>query len=224
MIDLDGEIPFFVVTGLIGAVIGGIVGGVIAAANGGNVWTGIATGAIAGALIGSGVGMAAGATLAGSAFATTSAVVAGTNALAVTASTSALAVTGTNLIISNQQALSIVAPQLVTQSLSYAYKAFTSAYFRHNLAEMTGRNPFYCQAHHVLPQADRFSRYWYNAGINIHDPRYGSWVETGKHLSMSYQYNLRWDMFFRAFPNANASQILSYARQLSYEFDFITYF
>jgi hypothetical protein len=110
MIDPDGDIPFFVITGLVGAVIGGIVGGVIAANNGGNVWAGIAIGAAAGALIGSGVGMAAGVTLAGSAFATTGAVITGANTLAATVSTSGVAA-GANLVANNtSRALGGTAP------------------------------------------------------------------------------------------------------------------
>ena len=79
--DPTGNIAFFVITALAGAVIGGIVGGIVAANNGGNVWAGIGIGAGAGALIGTGAGMAAGAALAGSLTASTGAVAAGGSAL-----------------------------------------------------------------------------------------------------------------------------------------------
>jgi RHS repeat-associated protein len=75
---------FFLVTALVGAVVGAIVGGVIAAANGKNVLTGALIGGAVGGLIGLGAGAAAGVLLAGSATATTAAVLAGGSALTAT--------------------------------------------------------------------------------------------------------------------------------------------
>ena len=87
MTDTTGNIPFFVITAALGAVVGAIVGGVIASQNGSDIWSGISIGAAAGALIGTGAGMLAGAALAGSITATTSAVMAGGSALVTTVST-----------------------------------------------------------------------------------------------------------------------------------------
>ena len=82
MADLNGYIPFFVITGIVGAVAGGIIG---------YATTGSWKGAVAGAAIGGAIGLtggaAAGKLLAGSAIAKTSAVVAGGKALFATAGT-----------------------------------------------------------------------------------------------------------------------------------------
>ncbi len=90
MADPTGHLPFFLVTGLIGAVAGAIIGGVRAAKSGNSVWKGALKGAAIGGAIGLGVGMAAGVVLAGSATASTGAVVAGAGTLASTISTGGL--------------------------------------------------------------------------------------------------------------------------------------
>lgn len=84
MADPTGHLPFFLVTGLIGAVAGAIIGGVRAAKSGNSVWKGALKGAAIGGAIGLGAGMAAGAALAGSVTASTSSVYIGANALAAT--------------------------------------------------------------------------------------------------------------------------------------------
>ena len=88
--DADGHLPFCVITALAGAIAGAIIGGVRAAKSGNSVWTGALKGAAIGGVIGLGVGMAAGVVLAGSATASTGAVVAGAGTLASTISTGGL--------------------------------------------------------------------------------------------------------------------------------------
>ena len=88
--DADGHLPFCVITALAGALAGAIIGGVRAAKSGNSVWTGALKGATIGGVIGLGVGMAAGVVLAGSATASTGAVVAGAGTLASTISTGGL--------------------------------------------------------------------------------------------------------------------------------------
>lgn len=100
MADTTGNLPFFLLTAAIGAVAGAIIGGVTAAKNGGNIWAGIGVGAAVGGLAGAGFGAAAGVILAGSAVATTTAVITGAGALASTVS-SAGAVAGLKLIADN---------------------------------------------------------------------------------------------------------------------------
>ena len=87
MADTTGNLPFLVVTAVVGAVAGAVVGGVIAAKNGKNVWAGIGIGAVAGGLIGAGVGALAGVIFAGSATASTASVIAGAKVAISTAAT-----------------------------------------------------------------------------------------------------------------------------------------
>ena len=82
-VDESGRI-FMLVTGLVGAVVGAVVGGVVAATTGGNVLAGAAIGAAAGGVIGLTCGAAAGVMLAGSATASTAAVMTGASALSTT--------------------------------------------------------------------------------------------------------------------------------------------
>ena len=100
MADPTGHLPFFLVTGLIGAVAGAIIGGVRAAKSGNSVWKGALKGAAIGGAIGLGAGMAAGAALAGSVTASTGAVMAGASALASTVSAGGIGA-GASYIASN---------------------------------------------------------------------------------------------------------------------------
>ncbi len=98
--DNTGNFPFLILTGIIGAVIGAVVGGIIASSNNNNVWAGIAIGATAGGLIGTGLGAAYAATVAGSFFASTSAVVVGTQIMATTVTTGGIGMAG-KMVIDN---------------------------------------------------------------------------------------------------------------------------
>ena len=100
MADPTGHLPFFLVTGLIGAVAGAIIGGVRAAKSGNSVWKGALKGAAIGGAIGLGAGMATGAALAGSVTASTGAVMAGASALASTVSAGGIGA-GASYIASN---------------------------------------------------------------------------------------------------------------------------
>ena len=67
------------------------------------------------------------------------------------------------------------------------------------------------QAHHDLPQADRFLKQWEHAGLDIHDPAHGRWIEgspVGGHQKWSAEFNREWDEFFELNPNATRKQIL----------------
>jgi hypothetical protein len=95
--DPDGELPFLVVTGAVGAVAGAIVGGAVGAyksytvtgeVNWGDVGKGALIGGAAGGLIGVGVGAAGAKLIAGSALATTGEVMAGLGVVGGVAATS----------------------------------------------------------------------------------------------------------------------------------------
>lgn len=105
-------------TGAIGAVIGGIIGGIRAANSGGNVWAGALTGAAIGAAVGMGLGAVAGMALAGSALASTSAVVAGGGAFIGTLATGGLSA-GATFLSNNLQASVGVTSQVTTAIQPY---------------------------------------------------------------------------------------------------------
>lgn len=73
------------------------------------------------------------------------------------------------------------------------------------------------QAHHDLPQADRFQPHWNRAGLDIDDPAFGRWVEggpVGDHQKWSKTFNDEWDAFFDQFPAATRDQILDQMNKL----------
>ena len=98
--DPTGHIPFLLVTGLAGAAIGAVVGGVKAKKTGGSVWKGALKGAAIGGLVGAGVGAIGGAALAGSAVASTAAVISGAGTFAMTVGAGGLGA-GASLVADN---------------------------------------------------------------------------------------------------------------------------
>lgn len=101
---------FMFLTAAIGAVAGAVVGGVIAAAKGKSVVKGALIGAAVGGLVGLGAGAAAGVLLAGSATASTAAVMTGGSALVATVSTGGLGAGVTYVANNISQAVSKAAP------------------------------------------------------------------------------------------------------------------
>ncbi len=75
-----------------------------------------------------------------------------------------------------------------------AYKNFNSSNFRHNLIVKTDGDPTTkYQAHHIFPQ--KFANQWSRLNFNNCDPKYGTWVETPYHQSISTKYNNAWTDF-----------------------------
>jgi hypothetical protein len=95
-------------------------------------------------------------------------------------------------------------------------KALTKRNFRDNLAKRTAINPADAHAHHNLPikYEDKFDA----AGINIHDPAFGSWWEKQSHLSNAKAFNDRWEAFFEQNREPTRTQIEQFARQIATEF------
>jgi hypothetical protein len=85
------------------------------------------------------------------------------------------------------------------------------------------KNP---QAHHDLPQAEEFRKYFDKANLNINDPRYGRWVEgaqagvenVGTHQNWSAAFNREWREFFEEHPNATKEEILKKMYELRDKF------
>jgi hypothetical protein len=51
------------------------------------------------------------------------------------------------------------------------------------------------QAHHVFPQTQEFDDFFRDIGLDKHDAKFGSWVETSKHRSEAAAYNREWREF-----------------------------
>ncbi|MGC8787969.1 MAG: hypothetical protein ACP5Q1_11140 [Anaerolineae bacterium] len=103
-------------------------------------------------------------------------------------------------------------------------KNFTARNFRENLMRLTGKSADEVadlEAHHVLPQA--LEKDFQKLGIeNIHDPKFGSWVEPGAHRRWSYDYNQEWRSFLKDLPSPD--EILNFARQLAEKYQFDVHF
>jgi len=93
--------------------------------------------------------------------------------------------------------------------------------FRTNLNSIdtkptTMANP---QAHHVFPQ--KYEGQFNAAGINIHDPKYGSWWESapnvsGNHQSKAFEYNLKWKNFLQ--NNPTQQEIIDFGKGLTNQY------
>jgi hypothetical protein len=101
-------------------------------------------------------------------------------------------------------------------------RSFTSSNFRYNLGKMTGNIPANSQAHHVFPKkyASQFSK----AGININDPKYGTWWNSSSHLQNAAGYNAAWGEFFTKYPNATQLQILNQGRSMMQQYGIAVFF
>ncbi|WP_224248597.1 TIGR02269 family lipoprotein [Hyalangium gracile] len=100
------------------------------------------------------------------------------------------------------------------------FRAFTESNFRENLARLTGQLPDGAHAHHVFPQ--KLARKFEQAGINVHDPRFGAWWERSSHLKNAAEYTKRWESFFDR--ERTFEQILQHGRELGGEFGFQVHF
>jgi RHS repeat-associated protein len=98
-----------------------------------------------------------------------------------------------------------------SSGLQNGAQAFTAENFRANLGKHTGKMPEGAQAHHVFPQkfADKFGQ----KGIDIHDPKFGTWWEKTEHGKKAYQYNNEWETFFLKDPSA--AEILQFGRDIA---------
>lgn len=81
------------------------------------------------------------------------------------------------------------------------------------MGRLTGGIPNGAPAHHIFPQ--RFAEQFQRVGINIHDPRFGAWWQSGAHQQSAAGYNQAWQQFFRGNPNASAAEITQYGRELA---------
>ncbi|WP_238329866.1 hypothetical protein, partial [Kytococcus schroeteri] len=107
-----------------------------------------------------------------------------------------------------------------------SYKKFTGGNFPHNPGVRAGTgnisSPKDYHAHHNLPQ--KFQGYFSSRGLNIHNPKYGSWVWSSKHLADARRFNAHWEWFRTTYPHASMYQIEQYGRFLAREFGYRIYF
>lgn len=99
---------------------------------------------------------------------------------------------------------------------------FTKSNFRKNLTKLVGDAPNWmkkAEAHHVLPQ--KFEKWFKKNGIeNIHDPRFGTWVDKTSHRQWSHEYNKKWQKFIDNNKNTSPEEIIDFASGLAKEYGF----
>jgi hypothetical protein len=116
-----------------------------------------------------------------------------------------------------------VGKEVGEEASAKAFKTFNKDNFRPNLQILTGRSSDYIkgkQAHHILPQKfeDKFSM----LGLDIHDPKFGAWVDGTTHGSWSWQYNKQWEEFLDTKPTQE--DVLDFAKELAEQYGYDTYF
>jgi len=103
---------------------------------------------------------------------------------------------------------------------SPAFKSFTRNNFRENLRTLTGAGVDQIigkEAHHILPQ--QFEKQFRKAGIeNIHDPKFGSWIDKSFHQQISKEYNNLWESFLKNDPTKE--EIFGFAEDLANTYGF----
>ena len=92
------------------------------------------------------------------------------------------------------------------------FKPFTKSNFRHNLEQATDISPgAKAEAHHVFPQ--KFRNEFKQAGVNIDDPKYGTWWSKPEHGKNAYKYNKQWERHAKDIPYMKKEEILEYGRE-----------
>jgi hypothetical protein len=92
------------------------------------------------------------------------------------------------------EAAETVADQTAKAVAKKEMRSYTQSNFRHNLQVLTNEEGMGMDAHHVFPK--KFVFKFDDAGINIHDPRYGAWWERSSHKATANSYNQAWEEFF----------------------------
>ena len=92
------------------------------------------------------------------------------------------------------------------------FKSFTEQNFRANLGLLTREVPEGAESHHIFAQ--KFEKDFKTSGINIHDPKYGSWWDKVDHAKNAHDYNKAWEDFF-AGGTKNRDDILQKGRELA---------
>jgi hypothetical protein len=75
------------------------------------------------------------------------------------------------------------------------------------------KNP---EAHHMLPQ--EFENVFSKMGINIHEPKWGAWVEGGAHQHWSGAYNRDWLRWLSGHETASLADVIKQAQLLATQY------
>jgi hypothetical protein len=102
--------------------------------------------------------------------------------------------------------------------------SLTENNFRSNLKKFTGESGLGKDAHHIFPQSDDFKDFFDEVGIDINNPKYGTWWDSSEHRSKSYEYNQEWSRFIRTNPNATKEEVLRFGQKLAAEYKLDTNF
>lgn len=92
---------------------------------------------------------------------------------------------------------------------------YTRRNFRKNLAKMVGEMPIGKDAHHIFPV--ELNRYFHDAGIDIHDPRFGIFMDAQMHKKGAHVYNEKWKDFWKRHSSPTQSEVFDYAKSLMKE-------
>ncbi|MBM3131091.1 MAG: DUF2380 domain-containing protein [Chloroflexi bacterium] len=119
--------------------------------------------------------------------------------------------------------------EIAEEAIEKGLRSFSEDSFRENLRRLTGKAVEEIgdlEAHHVLPQ--EFIEKFQRAGLDIHDPTFGAWVDKNLHRHWSSDYNREWRRFFDQFDRTDTApspeQILEFARGLAREYRFDVHF
>jgi RHS repeat-associated protein len=93
---------------------------------------------------------------------------------------------------------------------------FTKGNFRENLKRYTGIDPSAHDAHHVLPKT--FQDDSRSLGIDVHNPRFGTWWERSAHQRSSTEYNKFWRDFLDT--NPTTQECFDFAKDLADDYGY----
>lgn len=69
----------------------------------------------------------------------------------------------------------------------------------------------------MLPQVERLAKQFRAAGLNVHDPKWGAFLEHGEHLSRAAEFNADWTSFMSR--ERTAEEIEKHARVLAEKYN-----
>ncbi|WP_347490983.1 hypothetical protein ABDB91_07440 [Desulfoscipio sp. XC116] len=118
-----------------------------------------------------------------------------------------------------QRILASPATRKAGDFLKFSYKNF-----RKNLITLTRGNPgTKYEAHHLLPKAHE-SRFAKAHIRDIHNPKYGTWVDKTYHRKTANEFNNHWEYFFKRYEDKGKfptkSEVLKYAKTLCDKYKF----
>ena len=123
----------------------------------------------------------------------------------------------------------------VTNDHDFYIQVASSAVLVHNCPVFAGRDPAFranleneigppphgeYDAHHIFPV--EFGRDFAQAGIDVNNPGYGTWVARSLHQGMSSEYSNDWAAFLQGSPTS--TQMFDFGRMLAQKYGFDVHF